>query len=105
MRVIKEKKTMDLIAAFCLFVRSLPLDFALLGGTGNRLKSKTTAKLKEKKPRSPRSETHYEHLPSSRPPPSFSIQTTLLCFQAEVTDGDNQGHIRCNKGGQQPTQL
>jgi hypothetical protein len=49
MRVIKEKRTVDLIAAFCLFVRTLPIDFALLGKTRNILKSKTTAKLKEKK--------------------------------------------------------
>jgi hypothetical protein len=49
MRVIKEKKSINLIAAFCLFVSPSPIGFALLGGTGNRLKSKTTANLKEKK--------------------------------------------------------
>jgi len=31
-----------------LFIRTMPIDFALLAGTENRLKSKTTAKLKEK---------------------------------------------------------
>jgi hypothetical protein len=52
----REKKTMDLIAAFCLFARASPIDFALLGGIGNILKSKTAAKLKEKQ--TPWSETH-----------------------------------------------
>ncbi len=46
---VKREKTMDLIAAFCLFLRPSPIDFALPGGTGNRLKSKTASKLKEKK--------------------------------------------------------
>jgi hypothetical protein len=46
MPVVKEKKTKCQVAAFCLFVGTSPIDFALLGG--NRLKSKTTAKLKEK---------------------------------------------------------
>jgi hypothetical protein len=61
MRVIKKKKNRG---PNC---RVLPIrenfDFALLGRTGNILKSKTTAKLRGKKPRS-----HYEHLPFSRPP-------------------------------------
>jgi hypothetical protein len=70
MRVIKEKKSMDLIATFYLIVRPSPIDFALIGGTGNRLKSKTTANLKEKKTSSPRSDTYYEHLLST---PSFSL--------------------------------
>ncbi len=47
MPVVKEEKKYQ-IAAFCLFVRTSPIDFALLGGTRNRLKSKTKAKLKEK---------------------------------------------------------
>ncbi len=46
MRVVKEKKTK--VAKFGLFVRTSPIDFALLGGTRNRLKSKMTSKLKEK---------------------------------------------------------
>jgi hypothetical protein len=49
MRAIKRrKKIIELIAESCLSVRTSPIDFAFLGGTGNRLKSKTTAKLKEK---------------------------------------------------------
>ncbi len=36
-------------AAFCLFVRTLPIDFALLGWKWKNLKSKTTAKLREKR--------------------------------------------------------
>jgi hypothetical protein len=77
MCVIKEKKSIDLIAAFCLFVRPSPISFALLGGTGNRLKSKTTANLKEKKNldrHGPRPITNICHLLS---PPSLSLQTTF----------------------------
>jgi hypothetical protein len=36
---------MDLIAAFRLFVRTLPIHFALLGRKRKYIKSKTTAKL------------------------------------------------------------
>ncbi len=39
---------MDLFAAFRLFVRTLPIHFALLGREQKYIKSKTTAKLKEK---------------------------------------------------------
>jgi hypothetical protein len=35
-------------AAFCLFVRTLPIDFALLGRKWKFIKSKTTSKLKGK---------------------------------------------------------
>ncbi len=38
-----------LFAAFCLFVRTLPIDFALLGRKRKYIKSKTTAKLTEKR--------------------------------------------------------
>jgi hypothetical protein len=44
----KREKIIDLIDVFCLFMRTSPINFPLLGGTGNRLKSKTTAKLKGK---------------------------------------------------------
>jgi hypothetical protein len=40
---------MDLIAAFRLFVRTLPIHFALLGRKRKYIKSQTTAKLKEKR--------------------------------------------------------
>ncbi len=40
---------MDLIAAFRLFVRTLAIHFALLGRKRKYIKSKTTAKLKEKR--------------------------------------------------------
>jgi hypothetical protein len=40
---------MDLIVAFRLFVRTLPIHFALLGQKQKYIKSKTTAKLKEKR--------------------------------------------------------
>jgi hypothetical protein len=36
-------------AAFCLYVRTLPIDFALLGRKRKYIKSKTTAKLREKR--------------------------------------------------------
>jgi hypothetical protein len=35
MCVIKEKKTMDLFAAFCVFTKISPIEFVLLGETGN----------------------------------------------------------------------
>jgi hypothetical protein len=40
---------MNLIAAFRLFVRTLSIHFALLGRKRKYIKSKTTAKLKEKR--------------------------------------------------------
>jgi hypothetical protein len=45
----KGEKNMDLIAVFRLFVRTLPIHFALLGRKRKYIKSKTTAKLKEKR--------------------------------------------------------
>jgi hypothetical protein len=36
-------------AAFSLFMGTSPINFGLLGGNGNTLKSKTTAKLIEKR--------------------------------------------------------
>jgi hypothetical protein len=47
MRFVKENKNQYQVAAFCLLVRTSPIDFALFGGTGNRLKLKTTTKLKQ----------------------------------------------------------
>jgi hypothetical protein len=40
---------MNLFAAFCLFVRTLPIHFALPGRKRKYIKSKTTVKLKEKR--------------------------------------------------------
>jgi hypothetical protein len=37
---------MDLRAAFCLFIRTLPIDFALLGRKRKYIKQETTVKLK-----------------------------------------------------------
>ncbi len=48
MRNIKEKKNKDLIAAFRLFGKTLPIHFALLGRKRKYVKSKKTAKLKGK---------------------------------------------------------
>ncbi len=39
------KKMLQVFAAFCLFVRTLPIHFALLGRKRKYIKSKTTAKL------------------------------------------------------------
>ncbi len=64
-------------AAFCLFVRTLPLNFALLGRKRKYIKSKTTAKLKGKKNldlRSPRPIPIICHLPD---PPPFWLSTTF----------------------------
>jgi hypothetical protein len=43
------KKNIDLIAAFCIFGRTMPNHFALLGRKGKYIKSKMTAKLTEKR--------------------------------------------------------
>jgi hypothetical protein len=45
----KEEKNRDLTAAFCLFGRPVPIHFALLGRKWKYIKSKTTAKLTEKR--------------------------------------------------------
>ncbi len=49
MRIIKEEKSIDLIAAFRLIGRTFPFHFALLGRKRKCVKSKTTAKLREKR--------------------------------------------------------
>jgi hypothetical protein len=36
-RYKREKKNMRLIAAFCLFMRTSPINFGLLAGSGNTL--------------------------------------------------------------------
>ncbi len=43
MRIVNGKETMDPRAAFCLFMRTLPFDFALLGRKRKQTKPKTTA--------------------------------------------------------------
>jgi hypothetical protein len=64
-------------AAFCLFVRTLPIDFVLLGRKRKYIKSKTTAKLREiKEHRSPWSETYCERLAPFRL--SFFLVTDYL---------------------------
>jgi hypothetical protein len=47
--VITSKKETLQFAAFCLFVRTSPIHFALLGRKRKYIKSKTTAKLIEKR--------------------------------------------------------
>jgi hypothetical protein len=48
-RVVKEKeKNYVKVAPFCLFIRTSPINFDLLGGNGNTLKLKSTKKLKDK---------------------------------------------------------
>jgi hypothetical protein len=52
---ITQKKTKNIqnggeqFAAFCLFIGTSPKNCGLLGGNGNTLKLKTTAKLKDKR--------------------------------------------------------
>jgi hypothetical protein len=43
-RCKREKNPSTMLPRFAYFLETSPFDFALLGGTGNRLKSKTTAK-------------------------------------------------------------
>ncbi len=45
----KKKETLQVIAAFCPFVRTSPIHFALLGRKRKYIKSETTAKLIEKR--------------------------------------------------------
>jgi hypothetical protein len=59
---------MDLIAPFRLFVRTLPIHFTLLGRKRQYIKSKPTAKLKQKRTSFARSETYCECLTLSRTP-------------------------------------
>jgi hypothetical protein len=58
-------------------VRPSPIGFALLGGTGNRLKSKTTANLKEKKNLDRHGLRPITNICLLLGPPSFSLQTTF----------------------------
>ncbi len=71
-RIIKEEKSIDLIAAFCLIGRTFPIHFALLGRKRKYVKSKTTAKLREK--RTSNAAVNVWHLSD---PPSFSLPTTF----------------------------
>jgi hypothetical protein len=48
LRLLQKKVTLQVFAAFCLFVRTLPIHFALLGRKRKYIKSKTTAKLQGK---------------------------------------------------------
>jgi hypothetical protein len=56
---------------------TLPINYALLGGNGNTQNQRRRQKLRDKKPRSPWSETNSYNLPPTRPP-SFSLPTTLM---------------------------
>jgi hypothetical protein len=58
-------------------VGTSPIDFALLGGTGNRLKSKTKAKLKEKQTLIAMVQDPLLMFAIFLAPPSFSLQTTF----------------------------
>ncbi len=63
-------------AAFCLFVRTLPIDFALLGRKRKYIKSRTTAKLREKRTSIAAVKTYCERLAPFRPP--FFLVTDYL---------------------------
>ncbi len=45
LRLLQNKETLQVFAAFCLIVRTSPIHFALLGRKLKYIKSKTTAKL------------------------------------------------------------
>jgi hypothetical protein len=77
---------MDLIAGHCLFVGTLPFDFALLRGKRKYIKSKTTAKLNGKQTSIAtglRPIPNVCHLPD---PPWFSLQTSfkILDYYEEI---------------------
>jgi hypothetical protein len=44
MRVVKEKKSMYQVVAFCLFMMILPINLDFLGGNGNTLKLQMKSK-------------------------------------------------------------
>ncbi len=48
-KITSKKETLQVFAAFCPFVRTSPNHFALLGRKRKYIKSKTTAKLIEKR--------------------------------------------------------
>ncbi len=47
--ITSKKETLQVFAALCLFIRTSPIHFALLGRKRKYIKSKTTAKLIEKR--------------------------------------------------------
>jgi hypothetical protein len=73
---------MDLIAAFRLFGRTLPIHFALLGRKRKYIKSKTDSKIDREKNidrRGPRQNGTDWHIPD---PPTFWLPTTFkMLFQ------------------------
>jgi hypothetical protein len=71
---------MDLIAAFRLFVRTLPIHFALLGRKRKYIKSKTTAKLKEKRTSIAAVRDMLRIFDTFSEPPSFLLPTTFKYF-------------------------
>ncbi len=72
----KEEKNIDLMAAFRLFGRPLPIHFALLGRKRKYIKSKTTAKLTEKRTSIAAVREYCERLAPFRPP--FFLVTDYL---------------------------
>jgi hypothetical protein len=71
---------MDLIAAFCLFVRTLPIHFTLLGRKRKYIKSKTTAKLVRQTNLDRRGLRPIPIICHFLDPPSFSLPTTFKGF-------------------------
>ncbi len=57
MRFIREKKIAWINFPFCLFKRTLPIYYALLGGNGNTPKKGLWQNVKSNKPQSPQSDT------------------------------------------------
>jgi hypothetical protein len=76
----KKRKRRKKFAAFCLFVKALPIDFALQGRKRKYIKSKTTAKLREKRKSiaAVRDIQYLERLAPSRPP-FFLVTDYLHC--------------------------
>ncbi len=76
---------MDLIAAFRLFVRTLPIHFALLGRKRKYIKSKTTAKLVRQTNLDRRGLRPIPIICHLLDPPSFSLPTTFKFFPSIQT--------------------
>ena len=82
---------MYLIAAFRLFVRTLPIHFALLGRKRKYIKSKTTVKLVRQTNLNRRGLRPIPIICHLLDPPSFSLPTTFK----EVLRLENQGLKIC----------
>jgi hypothetical protein len=77
-------------ATFCLFVRTLPIDFALLGWKRKYIKSKTTVKLKGKQTSIAAVRDQFLSFAGLPDTLSFSLSTTCQLFTCLLFQGMHQ---------------